>query len=472
MKRTIATMFQDVAKRGADRPAILYKSNGAYAPITWRQYSAKVDQLANWLMSVGLEAGDRVALLCETRYEWLVSDMAMHQAGLVNVPIYPTLTSAQAAYILQDSGAQTVIVSDRKLLDKVLEIVDSCPDLREIVLIGEQSPAQEGRTIHRWDDCLSKGAAMEGEMGPQRSARQAQMDPDAMCSIIYTSGTTGNPKGVMLSHHNFLSQATTIIPLAGLVPEDTSISFLPLSHVLERVVYYAMTQTGATIGFAQSIDTVAANLMELRPTIMATVPRLLEKVYGRINDGIQAGSPFKQKLFGWATSVGRRHRLENKPQGLQYTVADKLVFSKIRDRLGGRMRIIVCGGAPMIKEIGEFFHIAGLAVCEGYGLTETSPVISLNLPGKVRFGTVGPVIPEVTVKIAELGEICVKGPNVMLGYYKLPEANQDAIDADGWFHTGDVGELDADGYLKITDRIKELIILANGKNGAPAPIED
>ncbi len=472
MKRTIAAMFHEVATRGADRPALLYKSNGSYVPVTWRQYRQKVEHLANWLMSIGLQAGDRVALLCETRYEWVIADMAIHQAALVNVPIYPTLMPRQAAYILQDSGSKAVIVSGRKLLDKVMDVVEDCPDLREIVMIGNDALPDSGRTVHRWDDCIAKGGSVDAEMAPQRAARQAEADPDGMCSIIYTSGTTGNPKGVMLSHENFLSNAGAVIPLAGISPEDTSISFLPLSHVLERCMYYGITMAGATIGYAESIDTVAANLMELRPTLMATVPRLLEKVYGRINDGVAQGSPLKQKLFTWALGVGRRHRLENKPEPMQYAVADKLVFSKIRARLGGRMRMIVCGGAPMVKAIGEFFHIAGLAVCEGYGLTETSPVISLNLPGKVRFGTVGFVLPGVSVKIAELGEICVKGPNIMLGYYQLPEANADVFDADGWFHTGDVGEMDADGYLRITDRIKELIVLSNGKNVAPQPLEN
>jgi long-chain acyl-CoA synthetase len=275
----------------------------------------------------------------------------------------------------------------------------------------------------------------------------------------------------MLSHHNFLANATAIVPLAGLSPEDTSLSFLPLSHVLERQVYYAMTMAGATIGFAESIETVAQNLGEVRPTMMASVPRLLEKVYARIVDNVQQGSAVKRKLFDWALQVGRRHRLEGKSDPIQYAIADKLVFSKIRQRLGGRMRMIVCGGAPMLQSIGEFFHIAGLAVCEGYGLTETSPVIALNFPGRVRFGTVGEVLPNVQVRIAEDGEICAKGPNIMLGYYQLPEANAEVFDAEGWFHTGDIGDL-KDGYLRITDRKKEIIVLSNGKNVAPQPIEN
>jgi long-chain acyl-CoA synthetase len=472
MKRTIAAMFQEVARRGADRPALLYKQNGLYVPMTWRQYRQQVEQMANWLMSIGLAAGDRVALLCETRHEWVVADMAMHHAGLVNVPIYPTLTARQAAYILQDSGAKAVVVSGRKQLDKVLEVVDECADLREILMIGTDALPDSGRTVHRWTEALAKGASLEADFAAERAARQSAADPDGLCSIIYTSGTTGNPKGVMLSHHNFLSNAATIVPIAGLSHEDTSISFLPLSHVLERVVYYGLTIAGATIGYAESIDTVAQNMVELRPTVMATVPRLLEKVHGRIMDSVQQGSAVKRKLFNWALQVGRRHRIEGKADPIQYALADKLVFSKIRQRLGGRMRMMVCGGAPMVKEIGEFFHIAGLTVCEGYGLTETSPVIAFNRPERVKFGSVGEIIPEVTVRIAEDGEICVKGPNVMLGYYQLPDANAEVFDAEGWFHTGDIGELDKEGYLRITDRKKELIVLSNGKKVAPQPIEN
>jgi long-chain acyl-CoA synthetase len=472
MKRTIAAMFQEVAGRGADRPALLHKENGSYVPITWRQYRQQVEHLANWLMSIGLQAGDRVALLCETRYEWVVADMAMHHAGLVNVPIYPTLTARQAAYILQDSGAKAVVLAGRKQLDKVFEIVDECPDLGEILMIGGDALPDSGRTVHRWADALAKGATLEADFANQRNERLNAATADAMCSIIYTSGTTGNPKGVMLSHQNFLSNAAAIVPLAGLSPEDTTLSFLPLSHVLERMVYYAATLSGATMAYAESIDTVAANLAEVRPTLMATVPRLLEKVYGRIMEGVQSGSGLKRKLFDWALQVGRRHRLEGKPDPIQYAIADKLVFSKIRQRLGGRLRLMVCGGAPMVKEIGQFFYAAGLTVCEGYGLTETSPVISFNRPEHVKYGTVGQVLPDVTVRIAEEGEICVKGPNVMLGYYQLPDANAEVFDADGWFHTGDVGELDSEGFLRITDRIKELIVLSNGKKVAPQPIEN
>jgi long-chain acyl-CoA synthetase len=472
MKRTIATMFQDMASRAADRPALLHKQNGAYVPLTWRQYRQQVEHMANWLMSVGLKAGDRVALLCDTRYEWVIADMAMHHAALVNVPIYPTLAAKQAAYILQDSGAKAVIVSGRKQLDKVLTIVDECPELGEILMIDADALPESGRTVHRWTDALAKGATLEGEMGAQRAERIAQADPDAMCSIIYTSGTTGNPKGVILSHSNFMSNAKAIVPIAGLSPEDTLLSFLPLSHVLGRMVYYALTYAGGTIAYAESIDSIGQNLGEVRPTLMAAVPRLLEKVYGKIMDSVQSGSALKRKLFTWALAVGHRHRLAGKPDPLQYAIADKLVFSKIRQRLGGRMRMIVCGGAPMRKDIGEFFYSAGIPVCEGYGLTETSPVITFNSPENIKFGTVGQKIPDVDVFIAEDGEICVKGPNVMAGYYQLPEANAEVFDADGWFHTGDIGEIDGDGFLRITDRKKELIVLSNGKKVAPQPIEN
>lgn len=472
MSRTIATMFLDIAGRGAERPALLYKSGGRYVPLTWQQYRHQAVSLANWLISLDLKAGDHIALLSETRHEWVIADMASHLATLVNVPIYPTLSEQQIAYILRDSGARLVIASTPAQLAKVQSVMADCPALEHLVLMTGEPPIGNDKSVTLMADAVSLGAARESDLAAERQARINAVATDDLCSIIYTSGTTGDPKGVMLSHRNFLSNAETVVPIAGLTAEDTSISFLPLSHVLERVVYYGMTSAGGTIGFAESIDSVAANLQELRPTVMATVPRLLEKVYRRVLDGVQAGSPLKQKLFNWAVQVGHKHRVQKQPQGVSYLLADKLVFSKLRERLGGRMRLVVCGGAPMNKDIGEFFYAAGLSVCEGYGLTETSPVISFNEPSRIRYGTVGQVIPKVQVKIAADGEICVKGPNVMMGYYNNAEATAETFDADGWFKTGDIGDLDGEGYLRITDRKKEIIVLSNGKNIAPQPIEN
>ncbi|MEW6279875.1 MAG: long-chain fatty acid--CoA ligase, partial [Candidatus Eremiobacterota bacterium] len=317
----------------------------------------------------------------------------------------------------------------------------------------------------------------QGKHADEIPRRVADLTAWTLASLVYTSGTTGEPKGAMLAHGNLVSNAVTAAPMLGVRPDDVELSFLPLSHVFERMLYYAMTFSGASIAYAESIDKVPQNLLEVRPTLMASVPRLYEKIYGRIMEGVEKGPALRRSLFRWAIGVGRRYfeARQNGPTSnllaLERRFAYKLVLSKIHQRLGGNIRFLLTGSAPLRRDVGEFFLAAGFPLLEGYGLTETSPIVSFNPPQKIKLGTVGRPLPEVEVRLADDCEILVRGPNVMLGYWRKPEATAEAIQ-DGWFRTGDIGSFDEDGYLKITDRKKELLVLSNGKKVAPAPIEE
>lgn len=473
MAKTLAALLAETAQRKPNHPAMKAKINGQWVATTYSEYLEQAKALARFLIDSGIEVGDRVALLCETRREWIIADQGILHAAAVNVPIYPTLTAQQILYILRDSGARGIIVSTRDLYEKVATIFADVPDLRVVIRMEAAESSAASVPVTLWTDALEKGRQLKDKWGQEQENRVANVDPHQLASLIYTSGTTGEPKGVMLNHHNFLSNAEGVLKVVSYNEQDVALSFLPLSHVLERIAYYCGTKVGATVAFAESIESVAANLVEVRPTIMVSVPRLLEKVYAKVMDGVEAGSPLKKKIFKWAVKVGRAHRLGEgpKPARWQVALADKLVFSKLREKLGGNLRLMISGGAPLMKEIGEFFYVAGITVCEGYGLTETSPVLTICPPDAPRFGTVGKAIQGVSLKIAEDGEILAKGPNIMMGYYNKPEETRATIEPDGWLHTGDIGEIQ-DGYLKITDRKKELLVLSNGKNVAPQPIEN
>jgi long-chain acyl-CoA synthetase len=450
---------------------MVYRDGAGLRTLTWADCQRDVEALANWFLTAGFEAGDRVALLCETRPEWVIADLGMHAVGLVNVPVYPTLTAKQVAYVIRHSGARCLIVSNRRQLDKAMAIAAECPDLQQVMLIEPIPVLEPTIPVMPWREALRTGRQQEATLAPQRLVRMADVAPEDLASIIYTSGTTGAPKGVMLSQANFVANLEAILARCPLTPHDTSLSFLPLSHVLERITTYALMAVGATIGYAGSLDALTFDLAAIRPTVLTTVPRVLEKLYVRLLEGMQHRTAVERRLFDWGIAVGRQRWIDGETDPTSYALADALVLKQIRARFGGRLRLIVCGGAPMDRHVGEFFHSAGITVCEGYGLTETSPVVAMNVPGAIRFGTVGQVLPGVDVQLTEDGEICVKGPNVMLGYYHDAEATHAAITSDGWFHTGDIGALDADGFLRITDRKKELIVLSNGKKVAPQALE-
>ena len=451
------------------------KRAGDWFALSYAQLADRVQNLSLGLAELGVQPGDRVAILSENRPEWAIADYACLTARCTDVPIYPTLPSKQAEYNLRDSGATAVFVSSRQQMEKVLAVRERLPALRHVIAFD--------------DDARAAGVlSMEEVYARGRSARQRrtrwqaealQVRPDDLATLIYTSGTTGDMKGVMLTHGNIASNVTTCCGLFTFSQDDECLSFLPLSHIFERMFgHYCMFHSGVTINYAESVDTVAADMQRWRPTLMAAVPRLYEKIYSRVLEAVRAGPRIKQKLFHWGKRVGETVvdlRLAGRPVpkslAARLWLADKLVFSKLRARTGGRIRFFISGGAPLSADVAKFFHAAGMPVLEGYGLTETSPVIAVNTFKHIRLGTVGLPIPGVEVKIGSDGEILTRGPNVMTGYYKKPEATAEALDGEGWFRTGDVGLLDADGFLKITDRKKDLIVTAGGKNIAPQPIE-
>ncbi|CAA9344373.1 MAG: Long-chain-fatty-acid--CoA ligase, partial [uncultured Gemmatimonadaceae bacterium] len=474
---TLTQLFFETLERFDKPDALQYKADGAYHPISHRDLATRVRRVALGLAALGVERGDRVGIISENRAEWAIADFACLTALVVDVPVYPNLPPDQVAYLLRDCGASAVFVSTGEQAAKVAAVRAELPALRHVIGFGAERFAGADLTLAELE---ARGAALDvGDAAARYKAAALSAAPGDVFTILYTSGTTGEPKGVMLTHDNLYSNvqaARTVIPFTG---RDVALSFLPLSHIFERMTgHYLMFSTGTSIAYAESIDTIAANMGEVRPTLAASVPRVYEKIYARVLEGATSGSPVKKRIFFWARAVADRWADEKlagrTPGGLlavQYAVAQKLVFSKLKARVGGNMRFFVSGGAPLAPEINKFFFAAGLTILEGYGLTETSPVIAVNPPNDVRIGTVGPPLPGVEVMIAEDGEILTRGPHVMKGYYNKPEATREVIDAEGWLHTGDVGEL-RDGYLTITDRKKDIIVTSGGKNIAPQPIEN
>jgi long-chain acyl-CoA synthetase len=429
------------------------------------------------LRELGIRDGDRVAILSENRPEWAIADYACLTARCTDVPIYPTLPARQIEYILRDSGAVALVVSSAAQLEKVLAIRERLPGLRHIVTLDAVGAGQEG--VLGLDELLRCGRAAVARQ-PEWRTHALAASPADLATLIYTSGTTGEPKGVMLTHGNIASNVTTCCRLFTFGDRDECLSFLPLSHIFERMFgHYSMFHAGVVINYAGGIDTVAADMQECRPTLMAAVPRLYEKIHARVLDSVRASPAPRRRIFAWARRVGeewadRTLARAPIPPSLLLTrhLADRLVFARLRARTGGRIRFFISGGAPLSAEIARFFYAAGMPILEGYGLTETSPVIAVNTDRHTKLGTVGLPIPGVEVRIADDGEIVTRGPNVMRGYYGKPAETAEALDADGWFHTGDIGLIDAEGYLRITDRKKDLIVTAGGKNIAPQPIEN
>lgn len=480
---TITQLFFDAARRFDKPDALLHKVGGTWTPISHRAVLERVRRVALGLRELGLTAGDRVGILCENRPEWAIADYGCLTARLVSVPLYPTLPAEQLPHILNDSGAAAVFVSTAAQAAKVAAVRAQCPGLRSV--IGVDAGEADGCTL-TMAALEQQGAALDT---PERAAEYERealaVHPDDLATLIYTSGTTGPPKGVMLTHDNFHSNVMAARHSVPFDRTDVALSFLPISHVFEREGDYMFWSCGTSIAYVASIDDVPQALQEVRPTMAMSVPRLYEKMYARVLENAKAGGAVKWRIFQWARGVANRwadEKLAGREPGRvlawQYGLAQKLVFSKLQERTGGRMRYFVSGGAPLAPEINKFFFAAGLTILEGYGLTETSPVIAVNTPTAFRIGTVGRPIDGVEVKIvpypeaqAPDGLIVARGPNVMRGYYNNPEATREAIDADGWFNTGDLGRLE-DGYLRITDRAKDIIVTAGGKNIAPQPIEN
>jgi long-chain acyl-CoA synthetase len=469
---TLSELFLKAA--GHNKPdCLLYKVGGTYQPVSTAELVDRVRRLAKALEELGLQRGDRVALMSENAPHWPTVDFATLCAGGVLVPIYPTLLPDQSSYIANNCGAKIVFAETTTHLEGLLSKADELPNVEHFVLIKGTSTDPRVTTLAA---LLERG----GGGDPVKFEEKARaVKPDDLATFVYTSGTTGQPKGVMLTHRNIVSNVVGSMEVMNIEGRFTALSFLPLSHSFERTVDYCYFYMGCTIAYAESVATVAANLQEVQPHVFVSVPRVYEKVLSKVQENVAASSPVRQKLFNWAVGVGReslpwRLKRQSPPGflGLQLGIADKLVFSKIRARLGGRFEMALSGGAPLARDVAEFFWGAGVGIFEGYGLSETAPVLTVNTPDAVKMGTVGKAIPGVQLRIAADGEILGKGPNIMQGYWKMPEATAEVIDQEGWFHTGDIGEIDADGFLRITDRKKELIINAYGKNVAPAPIEN
>ena len=475
--RTLCDVFYHSVETYRKPDALRYKKDGAWRDISSEEFRRAVEELSMGLRGLGIERGDRVAILSENRPEWLYADLATLCAAALDVPVYTSLTPTQILYLLNDSRSKAIFVSNETQAAKVAEIRAQAPSLRHVIRMDDVAGAG---TLTLAEVRDRGGKALSADRAAVKT-RASSWQPNEVATIIYTSGTTGEPKGVMLTHDNIVSNVVASLKIVSdFGPADVALSFLPLCHIFERMGgFYLLLAKGVTIAFAESIEKVPANMAEIRPTLMFSTPRLYEKMYARVLEKVASDPPARQKVFRWAIGVGRRvfdHRVAGTAPGpllkLQAAVADRLVFAKIRERVGGRLRLFVSGGAPLAKEINVFFGAAGLFILEGYGLTETSPVISVNTPSALRPGTVGRPIDGVEVKIATDGEILTRGRHVMKGYYNKPEATREAIDGEGWFHTGDIGVVDGDGFLVITDRKKDIIVTSGGKNIAPQPIEN
>jgi len=474
---TLNKLFFDAVERFNKPDALQVKVNGAFQPISHQTLAQRVQRTALGLRAAGAAKGDRIGILSENRPEWAIADYGCLTAGMTDVPLYPNLPPDQIAYILNDAGAVAIFVSTAEQAAKVASIRDKVKSLKTVITFESAKSAGVDLTLTELE---ARGAAAEKPEAIAQYRRDAlAVKPDDLATLIYTSGTTGEPKGVMLTHDNIFSNVDTVKSLIDFTGTDVCLSFLPLSHIFERMGgHYMMMATGTSIAYAESIDTVPIDMATVRPTIVLSVPRLYEKMYARVLENALSGSAVKKRIFFWARGVADKWADEQFAGrsakgflGLKYAIAQKLVFSKLKARTGGRLRFFVSGGAPLAPEINKFFYAAGLVILEGYGLTETSPVIGVNTPQNFRLGTIGKPIPGVDVRIEADGEIVTRGPNVMTGYYNKPDATREAIDSSGWFHTGDIGEL-RDGFLAITDRKKDIIVTAGGKNIAPQPIEN
>jgi long-chain acyl-CoA synthetase len=468
-----------------DRPVLLRRCVGdGFEEFSTREFVDNIRALSLGLRRFGIGPGDRVGLVCESRPEWSMADLAVLAAGAVNVPVYPTLSAAQTQFILHDAGVKAVVVSDEIQLAKLLGLAPDLPALSAVIVVAPVgAPAGQparGPAVLAMRDVVAEGrarVAADASLAQQYEAQARAVRAGDVATIIYTSGTTGHPKGVVLTHRNLLSNLMAVNAVVGIRGDDAPLSFLPLSHVFERVSLYLFLLLGCHVSFAESLQTVSRDLVRVRPTVMTGVPRVFEKFHHAVLDALANAPAARKALFHWAMRVasavsGARLAGKRPPLSavLQRPLADALVLRKIRARVGGRLRLMVSGSAPLAHTTGEFLFAVGLPITEAYGLTESSPGITANPPGKVRLGTVGIPIPGVEVRIADDGEVLARGPNIMQGYFNRPEETSAAL-RDGWLHTGDIGHLDADGYLTITDRKKDLIVTSGGKNIAPAPIE-
>ncbi|MFL6235281.1 MAG: AMP-dependent synthetase/ligase [Thermoanaerobaculia bacterium] len=475
--RSVYEMFQHRVSSTPDAEAMSGRRDGQWYSMTWREAERRVRAVAGGLLSLGFQKGERAAILATSRPEWVIADLGILGAGGATSTIYTSNTAEESAYILEDSGARVCFVENALQDAKIRDVRGRLPGVVQLVQIEGEPRVADGWTI-TLAELERRGEAWSAANPGRLDEVAAAVGPEDLATLIYTSGTTGKPKGVMLTHDNWLAEAEAADEMKILDPTDKQLLFLPLAHSFAKVLEVLFIRAGVPTAIDGVLDDLVANLAAVRPTVMGGVPRVYEKVYNRVVTGAREGGGLKYKIFQWAMGVGaqvsRLRQQGGQPSGLlafKHRLADKLVYSKLKARLGGRLRFLISGGAPLSRAIAEFFHSCDILILEGYGLTETSAGSVFNRPERYKFGTVGLPVPGLEIRIAEDGEILLRGRSVMRGYYNLPEDTAEALEPDGWFHTGDVGQLDADGFLTITDRKKDILVTAGGKNIAPQNIE-
>jgi len=478
---TIPELYQFLTeeyKPEAERFVLHRKVEGKYKGITYNELKEETNSFAYGLSSLGVGKGDKVAIISENKPEWVYSDFAILELGGIDVPLFPSLTADSIEFILNNSEAKGVIISNKFQLNKIRKIIDKCKHIKFIIVLNENDFDADVENLYTFKQVQELGSKHMANHPNLLKESIKQIDENDICTLIYTSGTTGEPKGVILTHKNIMSNVNSTLEIYPITKDDVFLSFLPLCHSFERMAgYYSAFAAGAPVYYAESIETVAANLIEVKPTIMTSVPRLFERIYSKIIKNVESQPEKKQKIFYGALNIGNQYanaKREGKislPLRIKHKVADKLVFKKLKEKTGGNLRFFISGGAALPRALGDFFESTGIIIIEGYGLTESSPVIAANRFDDYKFGTVGKPLPGVEVKIASDGEILARGPNIMQGYYKNKKETEATL-IDGWLHTGDIGVFDADGFLMITDRKKHLFKTSAGKYIAPTPIEN
>ncbi len=481
LNKTIPELYRFLTEdygKNMKRPVMMRKVDGEYKGISYSKFKEETDNFAFGLAALGIKKGDNIAIISENRPEWVYSDMAILALGAVDVPMYPSLTASSIEFILNNSESKGVIVSNKLQLNKIIKFKSVLRYLKFIIIMNEKDITPDEPSLYSFKDVQEMGIIYKNNHPNYLRESMRNVHENDLCTIIYTSGTTGEPKGVMLTHKNILSNVSSALESFPISSDDVFLSFLPLCHIFERMGgYYTGFSSGGMICYAESIETVSQNFIEVKPTILTSVPRLFERMYSKIIKNVESQSSAKQKIFYWALEIGKKAAIARKKGKLnptlaiQYKLADRLVFSKLKARTGGKMRFFISGGAALSSELGEFFEAIGLLIIEGYGLTESSPVIVANRMNDYKFGTVGKVFPGVEIKIASDGEILARGPNIMKGYYKNKKETDEVL-KNGWLHTGDIGEFDKEGFLRITDRKKHLFKTTSGKYIAPTPIEN
>lgn len=477
MFQSLTHMLFNSIEKYPEKDALRFRRAGQLRHYTYREFGEMIQALTHGLKEMGLKAGDKIAILSNNRPEWTIADFAGLSLRCVIVPIYQTLPPNQIAYILKDSETRAIFVEDESQFEKIVQIKEKLPGLK-FVFSFQEIAGSEGH-VQSFDELMAKGKEHHAQHPNFFQESIKKIEPKEICSMVYTSGTTGDPKGVMLHHHGFITDIINADAVLNIIADDVFLSFLPLSHLYERLAgHWTPMYKGATIHYSQSIDTVIDDIAEAKPSVIVSVPRLYEKISARVLEQVEHGSAVKQKIFYWALEVGRKYH-DQKIEGRisfkikqQHKLANKLVFQKIKNKMGGNLRFPIAGGAPLAVETLKFFEALDMQIVEGYGMTETHLIITLTPAGKSRYGSCGKPIKEVQVKIAHDSEVLIKGPTVMAGYFKKPDLTKETIDKEGWLHTGDIGHLDDDNYLYLTDRKKNILITSGGKNIASAPIEN